>query len=123
MQRLVILLLLCIVSCSKLMDKPKNLLTKDQMADVMADFAIADQGFNINTNITQQESTQYILKKHKIKGQVFTESYQYYLSDDKAIEDIFDKAKLIILKKDPKLESYIKSKSQENQAEPEQKTK
>lgn len=122
MHRLLIIILLSLVSCSKLMDKPKNLLTEDQMAEIIADFAIADQSFNMDISMTQQESSKYILKKHKIKGQTFVDSYQYYLSKSNQLENIFDKAKKVILSKDPKLETYIKKKSQENLPIPEQKT-
>lgn len=104
------------------MDKPKNLLSEDQMAEIIADFAIADQSFNIDANITQQESSRFILKKYKIKGQTFTDSYQYYLVEGNKLEDIFDKAKKVLLTKDPKLEAYIKKKTQENLPKPDQKT-
>lgn len=123
MQRITVIILLCLVSCSKLMDKPKDLLSQDKMAEIIAEFAIADQSFNIDTNITQQESTKHILKTYKIKGQTFSDSYQYYLSNGSELEVIFDKAQKLILKKDPKLESYIKKKSQEKPNGPEPKTK
>lgn len=122
MHRYLIIILLSLVSCSKLIDKPKNLLTEDQMAEIIADFAIADQSFSIDINITQQESSKYILKKHKIKGQIFTDSYRYYLVQDNKLDEIFDKAKKVILTKDPKLETYIKKKIQENLPKPDQKT-
>jgi len=122
MNRFLIILLLSLVSCSKLIDKPKDLLTEDQMAEIIADFAIADQSFNIDINITQQESSRFILKKYKIKGQTFSDSYQYYLVEGNKLDNIFDKAKKIILTKDPKLEEYIKKKTQENLPQPEKKT-
>lgn len=121
MHRYLIIIVLILASCSKFIEKPKNLLTEDQMAEIIAEFAIADQSFVIDANITQQESSRFILKKFKIKGQTFTDSYQYYLVESK-LDDIFDKAQKVILTKDPKLEAYIKKKTQENLPKPEQKT-
>ncbi|MGV4414838.1 DUF4296 domain-containing protein [Chryseobacterium sp. T1] len=121
MYRYLIIIVLILASCSKFIEKPKNLLTEDQMAEIIAEFAIADQSFVIDANITQQESSRFILKKFKIKGQTFTDSYQYYLVESK-LDDIFDKAQKVILTKDPKLEAYIKKKTQENLPKPEQKT-
>lgn len=91
MYRYLIIIVLILASCSKFIEKPKNLLTEDQMAEIIAEFAIADQSFVIDANITQQESSRFILKKFKIKGQTFTDSYQYYLVESK-LDDIFDKA-------------------------------
>ena len=58
--------LLFIFSCSEIVDKPKNLLSKDEMSEVIADFAIYDQAYTVNSTSNLEITSRYVLKKHKI---------------------------------------------------------
>lgn len=102
-----ILILLFILSCSKIIDKPKDLLSKDQMAEMMADFAINDQSYLYNKQDNREAETKYIMQHYKISAATFTNSYTYYISTGE-LDDIVDRAQNVLLKKNPKLEGYIK---------------
>lgn len=110
----VIIISLLVFSCGRMIDKPKNLLPKEKMAEIVADFAIYDQAYSVNPNANIELATRFVLKKHKIKAQEYNDSFKYYLSNPSDIDEIYEDAKEIILKKDPKLQGYIDKKKKEN---------
>lgn len=82
--------------------------------EIVADFAVNEQSYTIGGNIDSENATRFILKKYNIKGELFTESYKYYMTKPETIKDIFDKAQDIIQSKDPKAEEYISKKLKES---------
>ncbi len=46
---LVFFILFSLFSCEKIVDKPKNLIEKQEMAEIIADFAIYDQTYTGKT--------------------------------------------------------------------------
>lgn len=102
------------LSCGKAIAKPDHLLDKDKMAAMIADFAINEQSYTIGANINAENATRFILKKYNVKAELFTESYQYYMSKPAVMQDIFNDAEDIIKSKDPKAESYINKKLKES---------
>ena len=46
--------ILFLFSCSNIVDKPKDLLSKEKMSEVIADFAIYDQSYTINPNTNME---------------------------------------------------------------------
>lgn len=114
MRRLIgLLTFLFLVSCSEYIDKPKNLLDKDKMSEVMADLAINDQVTNTYLNKNLESGTRYILKSHNVKADDFVESYKYYVATGK-MNKILDDAQEILLEKDPKAKGFVESKSKTN---------
>lgn len=111
-----IILLLC--SCSEMIDKPKNLISKDKMSEIIADFAIYDQSYAINPETNMEQTSRYVLKKHGIKAQDYRDSYKYYLTHPGQLDKILEKSKTILLEKDPKLEEYIEKKKKSNPSTP-----
>lgn len=107
MKYLIIILLFGLYSCSEIVDKPKNLIDEDTMAELVAEFAINDQLGNINPNGNMEISSKYILDKYKVKGSDFSDSHTYYLSKPNKMNKIYDKAKKIILEKEPSLKDKI----------------
>ncbi len=105
-----ILIVLLFVSCENLVDEPKNLLSQDKMAEIMAEMAINDYATAINTNANLEVGTRFILKKNNIKADNFISSYKYYVVTKK-IPKIADKAQEIIKQKHPEAEEYINKKS------------
>lgn len=103
-----------IFSCSEMVDKPKNLLTKDEMSEIIADFAIYDQYYIVSPETNMEHTSRFVLKKHNITAQTYTNSYKYYLSHPEKLDEILENAKKIILKKDSKLEDYIEKKKKAN---------
>ena len=99
--------LLSLFSCNEYIDKPKNLVDKDKMAEIVADLAINDQVVFLYPKTNLESGTRFILKNHEVKTEDFLESYRYYIVKQK-MKGIVDDAQEIIIKKDPKSEKKIK---------------
>jgi hypothetical protein len=119
MKRLILVFVLIFLSaCTKMVEEPKGLLSKEQMSIIIADFAIYDQAFAVKPEVNMELSSRYVLKNNNTTAKIYRDSYTYYLSDPSDMKDILDEAKEIILEKDPKLEEYIKKKKKENPGVP-----
>ncbi len=105
------------ISCSGLLDKPKNLIPKDKMSELIAEFAINEQTLSVSPNTDIENATRFILKQKKIKASDFSESYKYYTSTGE-LEKILNNAQEIILNKDPSAKKYIEKKINENKNAP-----
>ncbi|MGZ5192903.1 MAG: DUF4296 domain-containing protein [Kaistella sp.] len=105
------------MSCSELIDPPKNLIAKDEMSEIIAEFALNDQFNNFLPQSDLENATRLVLKRKKIKAQDFTESYKYYIATGE-LEEILNDAQKIILAKDPAAKDYIDKKLKENQNVP-----
>ena len=106
--------LLFLFSCSEIVDKPKKLLSKEQMSAIIADFAIYDQAYSVRPDVNMELASRYVLQKNKTNAEIYRESYKYYLANSGELEDIFEGAKKIILNKDSKLEEYIEKQKKNN---------
>jgi len=105
------------MSCSELIDPPKNLIAKEEMSEIIAEFALNDQFNNFLPQSDLENATRLVLKRKKIKAQDFTESYKYYIATGE-LEEILNDAQKIILAKDPAAKDYIDKKLKENQNVP-----
>ncbi|RBI89229.1 DUF4296 domain-containing protein [Elizabethkingia miricola] len=110
MRKLFFFIFIVFLSACSQVDKPKKLISKDEMADIFVEMAIYDGALNINPQANMEGTSKYILQQHKITGTVFMDSYNYYISQ-KQMESIFESAEKKLMKKDPKLEAYIKKKN------------
>lgn len=104
-----IFVLMGLFSCGDYIDKPKNLISGDQMAEVLADLAINDQATFIYPNSNLEAGTRYVLKKHNIRSEDFIASFKYYVVKEK-MQGIAEDAQKILLEKDPKADQYVKDK-------------
>jgi len=102
-----IFVLMCLFSCSEYIDKPKNLIDKDKMSEIIADLAINDQVIYLYPGTNLESGTRFILKNHQVKTEDFVASYRYYIVKQK-MTGIVEDAQKIILEKDPKSEKIIK---------------
>ena len=105
------------MACSELIDKPKNLISKDTMADVLAEFAMNEQMTLVVENINLDNATRYTLQQKKINGNDFVESYKYYTASGE-IKEIIDRAQNLVINQDPKAKIYIEKKLKENKNVP-----
>ena len=105
------------MSCSELINPPKNLIAKDEMSEIIAEFAINDQFNNFLPQSDLENATRYVLKRKKRKAKDFTDSYKYYTATGD-LEAILNDAQQIILAKDPAAKDYIDKKIKENQNVP-----
>ena len=104
-------------ACSDLIDKPTNLISKDTMADVLAEFAMNEQMTLVVENINLDNATRYTLQQKKINGNDFVESYKYYTASGE-IKEIIDRAQDLVINQDPKAKIYIEKKLKENKNVP-----
>lgn len=106
-----------LASCSELIDPPKNLIEKDKMSEIIAEFAINDQmsTFFPQTNI--ENLTRFTLQKNKITATNFVESYKFYTATGD-MEKILNNAQEIVMAKDPAAKNYIEKKLKENKNVP-----
>ncbi|MCW3160479.1 DUF4296 domain-containing protein [Chryseobacterium oryctis] len=110
MKRLILLFVLMFVfSCAEYIDKPKNLVDKVKMAEILADLAINDQATFTYQNTNLEAGTRYVLKEHNVKPDDFVESFKYYVMKQQ-MKGIAEDAQEVLLKKDPKADKYVKDK-------------
>lgn len=112
-----VLFSLLMMACSELINKPKNLVPKDTMAEILAEFALNEQLTAVVENNNLDNATRYVLQQKKIKGNDFVESYKYYTATAE-IEKIIENAQDIVLNKDPAAKIYIEKKLKENKNVP-----
>ncbi len=111
MKRIILLtIILVFTACSDAVDKPKDLLGKDKMSEIIADFAVTDQMGMLNQKGNMETETRFILKKHNATAKQFSDSYEFYLSKPATLEKIFDNAQDIIKEKDPDAAKFIEKK-------------
>lgn len=109
-----VFVLMFVVSCSgDYVDKPENLISKSEMAEIMADLAINDQATFMYPNSNLEAGTRYVLNTYKVKSDDYIQSFRYYVVKGK-INEIADDAQKILLKKDPKADHYVKDKLKKN---------
>ncbi|MGI9651245.1 DUF4296 domain-containing protein [Chryseobacterium sp. RLHN22] len=106
-----VFVLMCMFSCTEYIDKPKNLVDKTKMSEIIADMAINDQVINLYPGTNLESGTRFILKKHNVKTDDFVASYRYYIVKQK-MEEIINDSQKIIIEKDPKSEKKIKGNTE-----------
>ncbi|UOE41339.1 DUF4296 domain-containing protein [Chryseobacterium suipulveris] len=112
-----ILFSLLMVSCSQLIDEPKNLVPKNTMSELIAEFAMNDQVTTVISTANIEDATRITLKQKNIKATDFVESYKYYLATGD-LEKILNNAQEIVLEKDPAAKKYIEKKLKETEGRP-----
>ena len=105
------------MACTELINKPQNLVPKETMSEVLAQFAMNEQLTVVEQNLNLDNATRYTLQQKKIKGNDFVESYKYYTATGE-IEQILDDAQDIIINKDPAAKIYIEKKLKDNKNVP-----
>ncbi|WP_299530870.1 DUF4296 domain-containing protein [Ulvibacterium sp.] len=83
-----------LVACGEqLMEKPKDLIPKDQMVAILKDLAVINAAKNTNISILKEhniEPTDYIFKKYNIDSARFVQSDTYYASLPSEYEAIYE---------------------------------
>ncbi|MEE9362582.1 MAG: DUF4296 domain-containing protein [Cellulophaga sp.] len=85
MKKIISLLVVCLVfSCvEKLIEKPENLVAKDEMISILYDLAILNAAKNTDASIlinNNVEAMDFVFKKYKIDSLQFASSDLYYAS-------------------------------------------
>lgn len=122
MKKIIILVCctLSFLSCNNSVEKPKNLIERDKMVDVLYDISILEaiKNQNINGGITTKMGNEYIFKKYKIDSIQFVKSNKYYASDIDAYKKMFEEVKERITKKTQETEADMKKNGQQIPAAP-----
>ncbi len=95
-------------------EKPKNLIGKDKMVDILYDISLLEaiKSQNINGGITAKMENDYIYKKYKIDSIQFAKSNKYYASDLEEYKKMFEKVKEKLSAENLKVEAEMKKKGQ-----------
>src|SRR5210317_1095718 len=88
-------LLLIVVSCNRLKgpDKPKNLISKKEMVNILIDAKLVNSASSVNKNIMRDSGvviSNYVFKKHNIDSLQFVQSNDYYAFHLKDYEYIYN---------------------------------
>ncbi len=95
-------------------EKPKNLIDKDKMVDILYDISLLEaiKSQNINGGITAKMENDYIYKKYKIDSIQFAKSNKYYASDLEEYKKMFEKVKEKLSAENLKVEAEMKKNGQ-----------
>lgn len=80
-------------------DKPKNLIDKTDMIDIMTDLYINQQGIqffpkpNEDMNLNLAKGAVHIMKKHNVTYHDFSESYKYYTMQPEGFNEMLNDVK------------------------------
>ncbi|WP_452224933.1 DUF4296 domain-containing protein [Lacinutrix chionoecetis] len=90
--------LLVLSACYKVEkpEKPKNLISKDKMVNILVDMAVLSAAKGVNKSKLEQNGilpTEYIYKKNNIDSATFAESNTYYAFDIKTYDAIYARVK------------------------------
>ena len=102
-KKMILWALILFYSCYAPTKYPEKKLNKDEMAEIIADLAIYNQSYIVDDKINLDETDRFVLQKHNITTKDFQENYEFYTFTPSSLDEIFNKAKKIIRKKDPNL--------------------
>jgi Domain of unknown function (DUF4296) len=109
-----ILIILLLVSCNNNSidrpKKPKNLIKKDKMADIIFDMSIFTAAKGVNKKLIERKGIlpeAYVYKKYNIDSLQFAQSNEYYAYNLDSYEEIYDKVKQKLKKQKAYYDSII----------------
>lgn len=93
-----ILVLMLLVGCNSIEkpEKPKNLIPKEKMSDIMYDLYILNAAKGVNRKLIESNGimpSNYVYEKHGIDSLQFAQSNTYYAYDMKVYKGIIEKVK------------------------------
>lgn len=91
------LLLLSFISCNdNNVDKPKNLIERDKMVNILYDISLLEsiKSQNINGGISNKNANEYLYKKYKIDSTQLAQSNRYYAADLEEYKKMFEEVKM-----------------------------
>lgn len=110
---LVIVCLILFVSCEPRFgpDKPKNLISKAKMEEVLYDMFVINSAKGVDRKLFEKKKINpeyYILKKHNIDSTLFAQSIDYYAYDIKGYSTLLENINERITKEKNELDAIIK---------------
>ena len=92
---ILICLLFAFIGCNNGVEKPKNLIEKDKMVDILYDLSLLEaiKSQNISGGISNKDANAYLFKKYKIDSIQLAQSNKYYASDVDEYKKMFSEVK------------------------------
>lgn len=103
------------LSCNNgAIEKPKNLIDRNKMVNILYDVTLLDaiKNQNINGGINFKAANDYIYKKYSIDSLQFVESNKYYASDMDEYKKMFEEIQVRLDKEIQSLEAEMKKKGE-----------
>ena len=101
-------LLLCFIGCAeKVIEKPDNLIPKDQMVLILYDLAIlnaAKSTFKAKLGESKIETMDFLYRKYQMDSVQFSQSDRYYASFPLEYQEIYEKVDALLEQKQNFLE-------------------
>ena len=96
--RLITLLLsflLVLISCTSAIEKPKKLIEKDKMVDILYDIALLEaiKSQNVNGGISSKKANEFLFQKYKIDSLQWEENNKYYAADIEEYKKMYEEVK------------------------------
>ncbi len=109
------IVLILLVGCkNELVKKPKRLIEREKMVDIMYDLSLLEAMKVENPALMDSikyTSNQYLYKKHKIDSVQFAQSNIYYAADYKEYEKMYNQIKARLDKEKTQVNSLIKAEA------------
>ena len=122
---LLIVTTLFFMSCENLdVKKPANLISEDQMVEILYDVVLINSAKGVNKQVLQRSIKnphEYIYKKHNIDSLQFAESNAYYTFKNEVYKSIYEKLELKLTAQKTIYEALNKEKLRINDSIKEQK--
>lgn len=92
---LLLAFLLVFVGCTTAIEKPKKLIEKDKMVDILYDIALLEaiKSQNVNGGISSKKSNEFLFKKYKIDSLQWEENNKYYAADIEEYKKMYEEVK------------------------------
>ena len=107
--------ILFFISCENMeVKKPSNLISEDQMVEILYDMVLINSAKGVNKKLLQKNINNpeaYIFKKHNIDSLQFAESNAYYTFKNEVYKTIYEKLELKLTTQKTKLEALLKEKN------------
>ena len=91
----VVCLILSFVSCTDAVQKPKNLIEKDKMVNILYDLSLLEaiKSQHISGGMDNKTANEYIYKKYNIDSTQLAQSNKYYAADIDEYKIMFKEVK------------------------------
>jgi hypothetical protein len=125
---LLVISILFLLSCENLEVKnPSNLISEDQMVEILYDVVLINSAKGINKQLLQnniKNPQAYVYKKHNIDSLQFAESNAYYTFKNDTYKSIYEKLELKLKAQKTKYEALLREKKRiEDSLKEQKKTK
>ncbi len=94
-KNILMVLLFVLAGCTTAVEKPKKLIEKDKMIDILYDISLLEaiKSQNIKGGISSQKSNEFLFKKYQIDSLQWEENNKYYATDIEEYKKMYQEVK------------------------------